>query len=282
MTLKEIRNYLAGRLPIEKIPLTWDATGYTSEAFNQWVSDPTFSGWPGEHPTGKEVQVIVELLKTRPGDFLLDVACGYGRHTLLLADEYQLKVAGIDMSPGLITAATRFANEQQLDIVYEVRHGADLPWQNEFDSAMIVDSSFSLFSPEVAPVVLRGIHRALCPTGRLFLDLDNKPFNCRHGVSDTNWHTWPGGLTLRDIYFYEDSSVEVCRDLILKPDVKEVDEFIIFKRIYSQAEILNLLSSCGFRVEGVYGGWDLSPLEQGSPKMLLVGEKRIRPLVPKL
>jgi hypothetical protein len=61
-----------------------------------------------------------------------------------------------------------------------------------------------------------------------------------------------------------------------------MEEFIIFKRIYSQDEIVSLLSSCGFQVEAIYGGWDLSPLEESSPKMLLVGEKRIRPLVPKL
>ena len=105
------------------------------------------------------------------------------------------------------------------------------------------------------------------------MDLDNKPFNCRYGTSDTNWYTWPRGLTLQEIYFHQERSVEVNRDLSFHADRGEVEEFVLFKRIYSQREICSLLSHCGFRVDQIYGGWDLSPLEEGSPKMLLVGRK---------
>ena len=50
MTLKKLYDYLARRLPIEQIALIWDATGYTSEAFNHWASDSSFSGWTGISP----------------------------------------------------------------------------------------------------------------------------------------------------------------------------------------------------------------------------------------
>lgn len=271
MTLREVYDYLAGRLPIEQVPVTWDSTGYTSEVFNRWASDLTFPGWTGDRPTKEESRIIVDLLQAQPGDSLLDVACGYGRHALLLAGQYGLKVTGIDLSPGLITTAKRLAEEQGLEIAYEVRHAIDLPWSNEFDWAMIAYNSFSLFSPEDAPIVLQGIHRALRPGGRLFLDLDNKSFNCRYGVSDTNWYIWPGRLTLQEIYFHENLSVEVCRDLTFRTDVEGAEEFITFKRIYSLNEIKDLLLDCGLRADQVYGDWDLSSLEENSPKMLLVG-----------
>ncbi len=105
------------------------------------------------------------------------------------------------------------------------------------------------------------------------MDLDNKPFNCRYGVSDTNWCVWPGGVTLGEIYFHEDTSVEVNRDIIFGMDAGQAEEFIIFKRIYSQEEILKLLSSCGFKVDQIYGGWDLVPLDDNSPKMILLCAK---------
>lgn len=274
MTLEGIYDYLTSRLPVEQIPLTWDSTGYTSEAFNEWASDPDFPGWEGDRSTEDEVRVIVELLKVRLRDSILDVACGYGRHALLLADVYGLRVTGIDISPGLIATAKRFAAEKQLEIEYEVKHARDLNWHNEFNHAMVAYNSFSLFSPDDAPIVLRSIHKSLRPDGRLFMDLDNKPFNCRYGISDTNWSTYPGGLALGEIYFHEENSVEVCRDVILKTGAKRPEEFITFKRIYSQEEILNLLSSCGFQVDGIYGGWDLSRLSESSPKMLLAATKK--------
>jgi len=273
MTLKEVYDYLAARLPIEQVLVTWDSTGYTSEAFNRWASDPTFPGWTGDRPTEEEVRIIIDLLQAQPGDSLLDMACGYGRHALLLVEQYGLKVTGIDLSPGLITTAKRLAEEQGLEITYEVMHATGLPWSNEFDRVMIAYNSFSLFSPEDAPIVLQGIHRALRSDGRLFLDLDNKFVNCQYGVSDTNWRIWPGGLTLQEIYFHENLSVEVCRDLTFRTDGEGAEEFITFKQIYSSKEIKDLLSNCGLRVDQVYGGWDLSPLGENSPKMLLVGVK---------
>ena len=145
---------------------------------------------------------------------------------------------------------------------------------NKFDWAMVVYNSFSLFAPEVAPVVLQRIHRSLRPSGRLFLDLDNKSFNYRYGCSDTNRCIWPGGLTLQEVCFHADSSVEVCRDLIVRTNAEQVEEFTIFKRIYSQDEISGLLSSCGFQIDAIYGDWNLSPLEENSSKMLLVSVKK--------
>lgn len=273
MTLKEVYEYIVDRLPIEQIPITWDSMGYISEVFNSWVSGPTFTGWTGDRPTEEEARIIINLLQAQPGDSLLDVACGYGRHALLLAGQHGVNITGIDLSPGLISTAKRLAEEQGLKIAFEVRHAKDISWINEFDRAMIAYNSFSLFSPENAPIVLQGIHRALRPAGRLFLDLDNKSFNCRYGVSDTNWYIWPNCLMLQEIYLHESLSVEVCRDLSFRTDAEGAEEFITFKRIYSLDEIKDLLADCGFRVDQVYGDWDLSSLEAHSPKILLIGVK---------
>jgi SAM-dependent methyltransferase len=185
-----------------------------------------------------------------------------------------LKVTGIDISRGLIKTAKRFAKEKGLKIAYEVRHGKDLRYQEEFDCVIIAFNSFSLFSPEDAPVVLQGIHKALKKGGRIFMDLDNKPFNCRYGASYRDWCTWSGGIILQEVYFHQDISVEVNRDLSLNTESDQVEEFIIFKRIYSKDDIFDLFSKCGFRIDKIYGGWDLSPLDENSPKMILVGAKK--------
>jgi SAM-dependent methyltransferase len=148
MTLERLCDHLANRLPMEQIPLTWHSTGYTSEAFNRWASDSSFPGWTGDRPTEDEARIIVQLLEAQPGHSLLDVACGYGRHALLLASQYGLEVTGIDVSPGLIAAAKRLADERgrvqdqgrtrgsPLLIGYEVRHARDLPYIIHFLSSL--------------------------------------------------------------------------------------------------------------------------------------------------
>jgi ubiquinone/menaquinone biosynthesis C-methylase UbiE len=274
MNINDITDYLAKLKPIEKIPINWDSKAYTSDSFNKWASGPSFSGWSNKKRTKIEVATIAKLFKIKRGDTLLDVACGYGRHALIFAEKYGLKVTGIDISQGLITTAKRLAREKGLNIKYEVRHAVDLPWSNKFDYAMIAFNTLSLFSPEDAPKVLQGIHRALKQGGRLFLDLDNKPYNCRYGTYDTHWYMWPSGLTLQELYFHEDISTEINRDIIFTPNDGIDDSFIIFKRIYAASEIKKLLKGCGFQVEQIYGNWDLAPLKKASPKMIITGVKK--------
>ena len=47
-------------------------------------------------------------------------------------------------------------------------------------------------------------------------------------------------------------------------------EVTIFKRIYTLDEMSDLLSSHGFHIDQIYGDWDLSPLDESSPKMIMV------------
>jgi ubiquinone/menaquinone biosynthesis C-methylase UbiE len=273
VTTKEILEYLAKRVPIENLPLNWDATGYTTEDFNQYVVTDDFKGWEGDRPDTYEVETIVKLLGVRRGETLLDIACGYGRHALLLGEKHGLSVIGIDISPGLIQAAKKRAANTKNGVSFEVMHARDIRWQDEFGHAIVVFNSFSLFSPQDAPLVLKAVNRALKPQGRLFMDLDNKPFNCRYGTRDTKWYTLPDSLLLQDVFFHEDISVEVIRDIYFTAGTKHVEEFVCLKRIYLRQEIEELLSRNGFTISATYGDWDLSPLSNSSPKMLITARK---------
>ncbi len=272
MDLNKISEYLIGRVRIEKIPVNWDSGAYTSDSFNAWAAGPAFKEWAGEKETAAEVDVMAKLLRVLRGESLLDVACGYGRHALVFAGEYGLKVTGIDISTGLITAAKRLAKEKGLDITYDVKLATDLPWDDKFSYVMIAENTFSLFGPD-APKVLRGIHRALKKGGKLFLDLDNKPYYCRYGTRTTHWYQYPGDLVLQEVYFHKDISVETGRDINFKKGAEKAEDFIIFKRIYDLKEIKKLLNDNGFRIGKVYGDWDLSKLKDSSPKMILTGMK---------
>ena len=269
-SMREVWRALQALTPIAQVPLDWDATGYTSDTFNEEAQSDSFDGWDGDLDTEDEAAVIAHLLDVKRGESLLDIACGYGRHDLILAGKHGLHVTGVDISPGLIATAKNMATAQGLDITYEVGHGKDLRGRNTFDHAMIGFNSFSVFSPQDAAAVLRAIHQALKPGGNLFLDLDNKPFNCRYGTCYRNWYSTPKGVILQDVHFHHDQSVEIMRDVTILPEFEGLRQFICLKRIYEESEIRKLLSSCGFRVEHVYGNWDLTPLTDSSPKIILL------------
>ena len=65
----------------------------------------------------------------------------------------------------------------------------------------------------------------------------------------------------------------MCRDLYANIDIDEIEEFIVFKRIYSKNEIRQLLYENGFKIKNIYGGWHLSTLEDNSSKIIIVAMK---------
>ena len=259
--------------PIAQLPLTWDDSGYTSESFNREVAAETFDGWDGDLSAEEETDVMAHLLQVQPAESLLDVACGYGRHDLVLADDYALQVTGIDIAPGLIATAKRLAENQGLSIDFHVLHARDMTWQATFDHAVIAYNTFSVFGPDDAPGVLRAIHHALKPGGKLFLDVDNKPFYCRYGSCYRNWYLNEQGIVLQEVYFHHELSVEVVRDVTFSREANTPTVFTCFKRIYSRQEIETLLQECGFSTELTLGNWDLTPFAENSPKILLVAQK---------
>lgn len=273
ITIGELLKYLDELQPIDEVPVSWDKMGYHSKSFNAHVQSKDFSGWEGELPTEEESRAIASLLNVQFNDRILDLACGYGRHTLILAENYGLSITGVDVSEGLIKRAKRMAKEKNLSISYETMNGRDIHWENYFNHAIIVFNSFSLFSPKDAPIVLKRLNQALKKNGKIFIDLDNKPNNRKYAELARNWYRWPEGITLQEVCFHEGTSIEICRDLIVPKDSNTIHKFTTFSRIYSKDDITSLLDECGFQVEKIYGSWDLKKLDQESPKIILVAKK---------
>jgi len=88
-------------------------------------------------------------------------------------------------------------------------------------------------------------------------------------VSDSSWEVCQGGLKLQEVYFHKDSSVEVCRDLYFDTNDARPNEAIMLKKIYTRGDICSLLADCGFRIEEIYGNWDLAPFSEKEAKMLI-------------
>lgn len=86
--------------------------------FSPYLNHPLLT----EERTKAEVDLLLEALGLGPGASVLDVGCGFGRHTLELARR-GLRVTGIDPSETMIEAARAAADAAGLEVILDVKPG---------------------------------------------------------------------------------------------------------------------------------------------------------------
>ncbi|WP_372638992.1 class I SAM-dependent methyltransferase [Fodinibius sp.] len=137
----------------------------TAQSYQKLMVPALFKEWPDQ---------ILEA-KIKPGDKLLDVACGTGVLTIAAEDRLDQKgfAAGLDMNPGMLAVAEKLAP----DIEWRQGVAEDLPWDDEsFD---IVVSQFGLMFFEDQQKALREMFRVLKSGGRLVVAVFNSLENIR-------------------------------------------------------------------------------------------------------
>jgi SAM-dependent methyltransferase len=151
-----------------------------------WSADP--EGWalfsePHNRPL---FDAVLSAAHIGPGSKLLDIGCGTGL-ALRLASDLGARVAGVDISPGLLA------------IAHERVPGADLRWADiqqlpfadgSFDAAIAVNA-FPFAADPVAAIA--DAARVLVPGGRLALGM----FAAPERVESTAIHIAMAGLTPR-------------------------------------------------------------------------------------
>jgi SAM-dependent methyltransferase len=133
--------------------------------------------------TGQEVDHVVAALGLGPGQRVLDVGCGPGRHAHELARR-GLRVHGIDVSATFVELAQRDA---PAGATFERLDARALPFRDEFDAAIcLCQGAFGLMTAGGEDeTVLRGISRALRPGGRLALTAFNAYFAVKYHADAT-------------------------------------------------------------------------------------------------
>jgi SAM-dependent methyltransferase len=113
---------------------------------------------------------IVRLLGLRPGQRVLDVACGAGRYCRALAAR-GLSVTGVDLSADLLEEARAKSPNLPGMPLYLRWDARALPFREQFEGAVSLFTSLGYFETRQDDVlVLKGVHAALTPGGRFLLD----------------------------------------------------------------------------------------------------------------
>ncbi len=165
---------ISGDEPAEEKPATLEADHWF-EPLADHMGD-AYLKYSFTRGTAQEVAFLVETLELKPGDRVLDVGCGPGRHANALA-ELGIQVHGVDISQRFVDIATAAAPEGATFARVDARA---MVFDQEFDAAIsLCQGAFGLAGGPGSDMsisdsgsldpdgdVLAGMQRALRPGGR--------------------------------------------------------------------------------------------------------------------
>ena len=179
-----------------------DAVG---EGGRTWLRTKPFQSEPAEvRRLLVAAALVIELLDLRVGTTLCELGCGSGWLCRLIARQ-GAAVVGYDISPGMISIAREQAEQEGLEIRFEVADMEMLEPDQVFDACLIYDALHHSSRPDLVFATAR---RALRPGGRLLLSEPNwmhrfggRNAAARYGVTETGYTPHRLKRLLRDAGF---------------------------------------------------------------------------------
>ncbi len=239
--------------------------------YESWFESPWYMKLY-RHRTEDEARRAVDLIehvaRVPHGARILDLACGYGRHALALA-EAGYTVVGLDASRFLIERAREIYPHPRASYVIGDMRG---PFDGApFDAIVNFFTSFGYFDNDAENErVFRAVFDALVPGGRFVMDF----FNADH----VRTHLVPETMSLID------SATVIQERVIDEPFVKKTItisnpccyelEFHESVWLYTADDLRRMAQAAGLVVDHIIGNYDASPFHaETSPRCILIAHR---------
>jgi SAM-dependent methyltransferase len=211
---------------------------------------------------------LVKLLRPATDSRMLDLACGKGRHSKLLASKGYL-VNGVDLSTESIKAARR----HRTPFLDFHEHDMRVPFRlNHFDYVFNFFTSFGYFREEAENnMVVKAISDSLKPKGMMMIDF----LNVSYAEERQNFHEIKelDGITY-SISKWHDQKRFYKRIVINHDRLKERDEFVETVAKYKLENFNRFFTSNKLRLKYVFGDYGLGSYnEKQSPRLIMLAEK---------
>ncbi len=209
---------------------------------------------------------------------ILDLACGTGNVSELLAEEGYHSIVGVDIAPAMIAEARAKASQRSLNIDYRVQDAAELDIPGPpFDLCIsLFDSLNYVLQPERLQMAFHRVAAHLSRNGLFIFDL-NTEYALINGFFTQDNQGTPAALQYRWQSTF-DRGARICTvnmSFEHRPlggpqrSFKEVHQ----QFAYRKDEILDMLDLAGFSKVDVYQAYTLRPSSRTSDRLFYVAVK---------
>ncbi len=201
--------------------------------------------------TINQVDFIIEQLDLKGDERILDLACGYGRHSLEFAKR-GFEVVGVDITPEYVSDGNENAEKNNQNAKFICSDIRDVNFENEFDVVLnLADGAIGYLENDDENLkIFQVISKALKSGGKSFMDIMSAQYADNHFPVQM-WDSGENGLTLSK--FEWDKSTRIMMYGQLDYDYGKSIEKPVFEsgnptRLYDTEEIKSIFEPLDMEV----------------------------------
>lgn len=239
-----------------------------------WTLDIQDQSWVED--TKRQIDFIIKALNLTGKERILDLACGFGRHSLELARR-GFAVTGVDITSEYVDYAAAQAACEGLNADFLCMDVREIPFQNEYDVVLnMADGAIGYLENDAENIkIFEVVSAALKPGGKHLMDIMNGDYAHTHFPCQL-WDSGEKGLTLSQFEWDADSKTMIYgqRDyrygqVLTKPEIVEGNPI----RLYTLDEVSNIFSLLGMQVRQSFSDFSGNLLTDNSIQMIICSEK---------
>ena len=239
-----------------------------------WTLDIKNHSWVED--TKNQVDFIIDTLGLQGTERILDLACGFGRHSLEFARR-GYEVVGVDITKAYIEDANKEVSLQTLTAEFLCLDIREVSFQNEFDVVLnMADGAIGYLENDTENLkIFDVIARALKPGGKHVMDIMNADYADSHfpcKLFDAGEH----GLTLSQFEWDKETGIMIYGQidtLYGTPLPKPVFDEGCPTRLYHPIEIQNILGARGMHILHTYSDFTGTPASKHNMQMIIMSER---------
>ena len=222
-----------------------------SEWFKEWFNTEEYLNvyqHRNEADAEQHINLILKNVKLSPNAKVLDMACGSGRHAIILSRK-NYQVTAVDLSENLLRIAKDSANKENLKINFINSDIRNFNTSDKFDLVLNLFTSFGYFETDRENFgVLNKAYELLMSSGYFVLDFFNSEF-LRNNLNEFSIEKF-GNKEI--IQHRQISGARVEKRIIIKTNgfKSEYEESV---RMFTYAELSNELKNIGFDILNIFG-----------------------------
>ncbi len=221
--------------------------------------------------TVREVDFIVPFFNLQPGNKVLDMMCGYGRHAIALAKK-GINVTAVDNLHDYIAEIEKTSREEQLPLKAVQADVINYKADDIFDLVICMGNSLNFFDTKETIQLLTAISSYLKPGGHILINTWSLAETVIKSFKERSWNKVGEMKFLTESKFlFHPTRIETESTIITLDHKTEIKTGIDY--IFSVNEMEDMLNKAGLSLKEIYSVPGKKKFAIGEPRAYIVAQK---------